>query len=479
MNAQNISLNSSAASTVQSSGKNAGGNGNVSFGQMLVQVISGESTSATAVTPSNASPLLIQLMPEWVSSLGAGTEQTETMDEQSLQALIGKLIEQLESEQEEQFTQDPVVQSILSALHTLLASWMSGGEALPSEHQQPASNSESTLAQMVQLADSNHADDLKTMLQRFAAALGQQPQNAELIRTSAQFQQIIQPLLEKLNLSPATHLSTETAKSGEQLPVSSSDARTVNRFTWSDGAIGRHGISGQASMQESVKVEASAQSRLNVLAAKSMVPYSLVNTEATAQATEGQAAPTSLTENTAAQTITVGDLLRGMSEANQVKAAPKEVNAAFFSREIVEMAIKQMKLSGGNGISEAKITLMPEHLGQVDVKISIQNGQVIAQFLADSVHGKEMIEGQLSQLRAALQSQGLQVDKLEVSQQQTTASGMFQDQRQQQNSGRSFEQNGKRRGELVDGAIDFELSMKSLVDQHELESGSSTFIATA
>ncbi|WP_066321048.1 flagellar hook-length control protein FliK [Bacillus sp. FJAT-29814] len=71
-------------------------------------------------------------------------------------------------------------------------------------------------------------------------------------------------------------------------------------------------------------------------------------------------------------------------------------------------------------LMEAKFSLTPEHLGEIDVKITIQKGQVFAQITAETAHGKEMLESQVSLLRTALQQQGLQVDKIEIAQSQSS-----------------------------------------------------------
>lgn len=108
------------------------------------------------------------------------------------------------------------------------------------------------------------------------------------------------------------------------------------------------------------------------------------------------------------------------------------VNAQQFSEEMSQFIFKSLKFNLTNQVSEAKITLQPQHLGQVDVKITLENGLLTAQFTAQTLHGKELLENQLPQLRAALQTQGLQVDKLVVSQNSGVQSGFFHDHRQQQ-----------------------------------------------
>jgi flagellar hook-length control protein FliK len=52
-----------------------------------------------------------------------------------------------------------------------------------------------------------------------------------------------------------------------------------------------------------------------------------------------------------------------------------------------------------------------------------------------------MLEGQLSQLKLSLQGQGLQVERLEVTQSSNLQSSLFQDQRQQQFSQQFARQN--------------------------------------
>jgi len=102
-----------------------------------------------------------------------------------------------------------------------------------------------------------------------------------------------------------------------------------------------------------------------------------------------------------------------------------------FHEVISGMTVRQMKLSVSNGVSEARILLVPEHLGEVAVRITLQNGQLTAQFMTESAMAKELIENQFAVLRGVLQSQGIQVERLEVTQGNAAAqSQLFQEQRQ-------------------------------------------------
>lgn len=77
-----------------------------------------------------------------------------------------------------------------------------------------------------------------------------------------------------------------------------------------------------------------------------------------------------------------------------------------------------------NGL-EAVFSLEPEHLGKVDVKVTIHEGNVRAEFFTSTALGKDLLETQVQVLRTALEQQGLQVDKIDISQQNTYFSGPF------------------------------------------------------
>ncbi|MFV9509856.1 flagellar hook-length control protein FliK [Tepidibacillus sp. LV47] len=83
-----------------------------------------------------------------------------------------------------------------------------------------------------------------------------------------------------------------------------------------------------------------------------------------------------------------------------------------FPSELGKVIIKHSPFP--SGISEVKIQLHPKELGQIDVKIINHQGQISAQFNVDTAVAKELIEGQIHQLRQSLIQQGIQVDRMEV-----------------------------------------------------------------
>ncbi|WP_243864360.1 flagellar hook-length control protein FliK [Paenibacillus castaneae] len=118
------------------------------------------------------------------------------------------------------------------------------------------------------------------------------------------------------------------------------------------------------------------------------------------------------------------------------------VMADEFAESMSGLIVQKFDVSTLNGVSEAKLMLFPEHLGQVDVRITMQNGLLTAIFQTDTAMAKDMLDNQMAQLRAALQAQGLSVDKLEVSQGQSAPQLSQQQQgqgsSQQHAAGRQF-----------------------------------------
>ncbi|WP_059172701.1 flagellar hook-length control protein FliK [Bacillus sp. FJAT-27445] len=96
------------------------------------------------------------------------------------------------------------------------------------------------------------------------------------------------------------------------------------------------------------------------------------------------------------------------------------IQSAYQGQEVPEgldgmkTAINVQRLA--NGV-EAIIKLSPENLGNIEVKLNIQEGQIKAEFLAGTAQGKELLETHINALRSALELQGLQVGKIDISQQ--------------------------------------------------------------
>lgn len=93
------------------------------------------------------------------------------------------------------------------------------------------------------------------------------------------------------------------------------------------------------------------------------------------------------------------------------KATVSHVNQDDLFSQIVEKA----KVSIKNGNGEMEVSLKPDYLGKLHLKVSVENQLVTAKFVAESQQVKEIIETNLNQLRRNLQDTGIQVDQLLVS----------------------------------------------------------------
>ncbi|MFP5113131.1 flagellar hook-length control protein FliK [Bacillaceae bacterium C204] len=121
---------------------------------------------------------------------------------------------------------------------------------------------------------------------------------------------------------------------------------------------------------------------------------------------------------------------------SEVGSLPPKLTVSEFAPEVSEWISRNLKLSNGqSGSTEAKFSLYPEHLGHIEIKVNSLHGQVSAEILTDTPLAKELLEGQLQHLRAALQQVGLQVQKLDILQQSPGTADPSQ-------SGLTFSQDG-------------------------------------
>ncbi|ANS74002.1 hypothetical protein AWM70_04980 [Paenibacillus yonginensis] len=206
----------------------------------------------------------------------------------------------------------------------------------------------------------------------------------------------------------------------------------------------------------------------------------------TAQTTENNASSQNQSSDqppfSGTNVVTAGQLqLRDGMAA--VQKAPAPVPVEQFAQEMTRFVVSKLDIVKLQGVSEAKISLTPEHLGQVDIRITLHNGQLVAQFVTEHAFAKDSLEQQMSQLRTALQSQGLQVEKLEVTQNSSLSSHMYQDGKQSGNGSQQRQNNRRRTGEEDDGLTSLD-SIEEWNDwvrevQAKQENYGSSFVAKA
>ncbi|MGF9695564.1 flagellar hook-length control protein FliK [Paenibacillus sp. MABNR03] len=151
--------------------------------------------------------------------------------------------------------------------------------------------------------------------------------------------------------------------------------------------------------------------------------------------------------------ITAGELSMRTSGTTVAKPAEPVMQASQFAKEMTQFVVNKLDIVQQKGFSEATISLRPEHLGKLDVQITLQNGQLVARFMTEHTMAKDMLEQQMTQLRASLQSQGIQVERIEVTQSSSLGSEMYHDGGRQQGNNSQDQRRSREREEQSDDAI--------------------------
>lgn len=100
--------------------------------------------------------------------------------------------------------------------------------------------------------------------------------------------------------------------------------------------------------------------------------------------------------------------------------SPDKINNDFPSslknldNQIIEQVVQKAQIQLKPGQTEMRMHLKPEHLGELQMKLVVEDGKVTAQFLTNNNNVKETLENNLMQLKQNLQDQGIKVEKLSV-----------------------------------------------------------------
>jgi len=416
-------------------GKNAQGSAG-GFGNLLVQVVSGQGPAASAVsTPAGAQPGL-------AANLLGGSLAT-LLSAGSAEELDAKLTELLQLLQQD--TADAVeprlteeLQALLIQVDDLIAS-MLGVTGLRRMTEGPAEAGDGTAAAgsggtpaAVKAEIQSALTQLQSLIRQGGSAAPSAVQSAEALKVVAELAHVLQ--------------DGRLQDGGEPDPEGAADASLQQIRIGASAHLQR--LSQQSHAGGQFGPAAHEQTAAVSEAAPEQQPVQQVWASALQQAVEVKAAG-----------------------GEAVKPAPQAVNVRQFADTMTGMIVRQFGITQTNGLAEARMMLMPEHLGQVDVRISIQNGQLTASFVTDNPAARDMLENQLAQLRSSLQTQGLQVDRLEV--RQETGQGQLQSQlfQEQRHQGSGAFQQPKQSGERNSSGDDKPLGFESELVEHAAASG--------
>jgi len=101
--------------------------------------------------------------------------------------------------------------------------------------------------------------------------------------------------------------------------------------------------------------------------------------------------------------------------ARTVTVSPQQTRAPDAPREIINQIADRIRVEVRGNVTELRLLLRPENLGEVSLKIATVNGVITAQFIAENQRVRQVIEANFAELRDALAERGIKVGELSVS----------------------------------------------------------------
>ncbi|HWI62230.1 MAG TPA: flagellar hook-length control protein FliK [Symbiobacteriaceae bacterium] len=102
-----------------------------------------------------------------------------------------------------------------------------------------------------------------------------------------------------------------------------------------------------------------------------------------------------------------------LQETPAAEAAPAP-RQPVEPEQVIRQVSRFVKVMVDSKQSEVRLTLHPEHLGQIAVKLTVGEGALRAQLVAQDVAVKAALEANLDQLKTRLSDQGFQVEQVHV-----------------------------------------------------------------
>jgi len=124
--------------------------------------------------------------------------------------------------------------------------------------------------------------------------------------------------------------------------------------------------------------------------------------------------PNTNTDNTIPTLPSDSMMLAG--KPTDIQGLSKEIGAKnpVPFEKLVDQVVRKLDVLLTPERSEVEMVLKPEILGKLTIKLSLENHQVTARFMAENQQVKQALEVNLPQLKAALEAGGLKLDRAEV-----------------------------------------------------------------
>jgi flagellar hook-length control protein FliK len=449
-----------AAGTAAAAG---GGATAMPFAQTLVQTMGGSIPKGTGTPLLGNLASLLQGLMNAVQTTGEETGDAANVQSADLLKGLTEDVEKLD----ENISADPALLAALQGWLLQVSALLSGSNA-PAESGGSEGNTDagvvlSPLAQnpeTIRFAVQDELNSLVSLIKDAAAKGNEAPavKGAELLNQfSAIMAEVVTPENNKVKV-----------KGTNTTDIPSASAKQAG----TEGSINPKATDTTVPVlvkPSTVTTKNQAETAANAATAVEEVSTVVIGTQVTKAAGAAEALKSASTEEPLPEVkateeghdiVTAGQLSIRDGLTAPLKAEPAPVPVSQFAQQMDTFITGKLEIVKKGGVAEATITLFPENLGQVDVKITMQNGNLIAQFNTAHSGAKDMLEQQMSQLRAALQSQGIQVEKLEVTQNNTPLFSQFNGQqgRQPGSSGQQGGRSKERREEVGDAVLAAELN---------------------
>lgn len=106
----------------------------------------------------------------------------------------------------------------------------------------------------------------------------------------------------------------------------------------------------------------------------------------------------------------------------EAPAPAPSVRMANLAEDLSGVLKSSLKLTGTGENAGIKVSIFPEHLGHLEIRLSTVDGKMAAQIFTSNLVAKEALDMQVYQLRNSLVQQGITVDRIEISQQPASQS---------------------------------------------------------
>ncbi|WP_239617031.1 flagellar hook-length control protein FliK [Cohnella mopanensis] len=461
-----ISAGKGAVTVTGSATGSATGSG---FAGALVQAIDGTSNTATV---SNGLSMPVGLA-GLLGQLGLDSDSEQSQD---LLAMLANLVEQLE--QLEQTDLNAIPTDTQSQLAEMLAAFqgllqqLNPNQSLTGDQAESLTSTQPVLDDQQPLSSKPVVQALRETLLQLSEAIASSKDSVPMAANFAgQLKNLLDSVAAKVQSNQVASQATSKADSSEGVTTS---VESNNAYTASANATKDSSTQTAVVIQEPRRTVQALRDpvwRFNVAVTTDAETASNQATSVTSVEGLGE---TNQSSSQPAWTFMQNDV-NANSDATGKATLPAQVPVQQFATQMEKFLVKQFQLVQGNGTSEAKLSLTPEHLGKVDIRIIMQNGQLTAQFVTDNPAARELLENQMSQLRTALSGQGMQVERLEVVQQPASNASttfMQQDQRHS-NSGNGNGNNGGSKGESFDDPAGFAAELERNSSLKEFGYGSS------